>query len=84
MVEKIKYAGSYNNTSTKLGQLVTADHVVSTKDNMLGIDGSRDILVITDAYCGFKSAYPVPDKTADSTADAIKHIKGDRVIERLY
>ena len=26
----------------------------------------------------------MPDKTADSTADAIKHIKGDRVIERLF
>ena len=40
--------------------------------------------MIKDAFSGFKPAYPMPDKTADSTADAIKHIKGDRVIERLY
>ena len=84
MVEKIKYAGSYKNASTTLGQLVTADHVVSTRDNMMGMDGSQDILVIKDALSGVKLAYPMPDKTADSTADAIKHIKGDRVIERLF
>ena len=53
-------------------------------DNMLGIEGSRDILVIKDAYSGFKSAYPMPDKTADSTADAIRHFKSDRTIERFY
>ena len=49
MVEKRKIAGSYKKTSKIWGQLVTADHVVSTKDNLLGIDGSRDILVIKDA-----------------------------------
>ena len=84
MAEKRKLAGSYKNTSTRWGQLVTADHVVSTTDNVLGVDGSRDILVIKDAYSGIKSAYPMPEKTADSTSDAIKHVEGDRAVDRLY
>ena len=51
---------------------------------MLGIDGSRDILVLKDAFSGFKAAYPMPDRRADSTADAIRHFKGYRNIERFY
>ena len=51
---------------------------------MLGIDGSRDILVLKVAFSGFKAAYPMPDRKADSTADAIRHIMGDRKVERFY
>ena len=51
---------------------------------MLGIDGSRDVLVLKDAFSGFKAAYPMPDRRADSTADAIRHFMGDRKIERFY
>ena len=71
---KAAYAGSYRNTSTRWGQLVAGDH----------IDGNRGILVIKDAFSNFKSAYPMPDESADSTMDAIKHFKGERSIERLY
>ena len=48
---------------------------------MLGIDGSRDMLVIMDAFSGFKAACPMADKIADSTMEAIRHYKGDRKIE---
>ena len=34
MQEKRKYVGSYNNTATRWGQLVTGDHIVSTQDNI--------------------------------------------------
>ena len=61
-----------------MGQLVTGGHIVSTQDNMLGIYGNRDILVMKDAYSGFKAAYPMPDKKADLTADAIKHLMGKK------
>ena len=67
-----------------MGQVVAGDHIVSTKDNMLGLDGNKDILVIQDAFSGFQSAYPMPDKTVDSTMDAINHVKGERNIERFY
>ena len=51
---------------------------------MIGIDGHNDILVIEDAFSGCMSAYPMPDKTADSTVDVIKHVKGERTLERFY
>ena len=66
MKEKRKYVGSYMNTATRWGgQLVTGDHIVSTQDNMLGIDGNRDMLVIKDACSRLKAAYPMPNKKAD-------------------
>ena len=33
---------------------------------------------------GFKAAYPMPDRKADSTADAIRPFMGDRKIGRFY
>ena len=54
------------------GELVTGDHIVSTHDNMLGMNGSRDMMVLKDAYSGLKAAYPMPDKSSDSTMMAIK------------
>ena len=75
MKEKRKYVGSYKNTATRWGQLVTGDHIVSTQDNMLGI-GNRDIFIHEIClFSGFKAACPTPDKKAESTADAIKHFK---------
>ena len=50
---------------------------------MLGRDGSRDILVIKDALAGFKAAYPMPDKSTDSTMDTLKPFKGERTTGRL-
>ena len=51
---------------------------------MLGLDGNRDTLVIKDAFSQFRSAYPMPDRSADSTMVAIEHFKGERNIERFY
>ena len=65
MKEKRKYAGSYQNHTIRWGQLVTGGHITSTKDNMLGIGGSKDMLVIKDAFSGFKAAYPMSDKSAE-------------------
>ena len=62
MKEKRKYVGSYHNTTVRWGQLVTGDHITSTKDKMLGIDGSKDMLVIEEAVSGFKAAYPMATK----------------------
>ena len=42
------------------------------------------MLVIMDAFSGFKAAYPMADKSAESTMEAIRHYKGDRKIERFY
>ncbi|MFM7987884.1 MAG: hypothetical protein ACKPKO_52085, partial [Candidatus Fonsibacter sp.] len=84
MKETRKYAGSYRNTATRWGELVTGDRITSVHDNMLGIEGGNDVLVMKDAYSGLKVAYPMPDKSADSTRMAIQHFKGNREIYRFY
>ncbi|MFM7983421.1 MAG: hypothetical protein ACKPKO_29265, partial [Candidatus Fonsibacter sp.] len=84
MKEKRKYAGSYQNKATCWGELVTGDHITSTHDTMLGIEGGKDVLVMMDAYSGLKVAYPMPDKSADSTMMAIQQFKGNREISRFY
>ncbi|MFM7979396.1 MAG: hypothetical protein ACKPKO_08785, partial [Candidatus Fonsibacter sp.] len=84
MKESRQYAGSYKSTATRWGELVTGDHIASTQDNMLGIQGSRDIMVIKDAYSGLKSSYPMPDKSAESTIIAIKHFQREREFARFY
>ncbi|MFM7981923.1 MAG: hypothetical protein ACKPKO_21645, partial [Candidatus Fonsibacter sp.] len=69
---------------TRWGELVNGDHIVSTHDNMLGMGGSKDVMVLMDAFSGLKVAYLVPDKSADSTLMAIKPFKGNREISRYY
>ncbi|MFM7983845.1 MAG: hypothetical protein ACKPKO_31420, partial [Candidatus Fonsibacter sp.] len=64
--------------------LVTGDHITSVHDNMLGIEGGKDVLVLNDAYSELKVAYPMPDKSAASTMMAIQHFKGNREIIRFY
>ena len=66
------------------GELGTCDHIVSNHNNMLGMNGGRDMMVLKDAFSGLKAAYPMPDKSADSTMMAIKLFKGDREISRFY
>ena len=51
---------------------------------MQGIDGNRDVMVLKDALSVLRAAYTMPDKTADSTAHAMKHFKGERIIELYY
>ncbi|MFM7989772.1 MAG: hypothetical protein ACKPKO_61710, partial [Candidatus Fonsibacter sp.] len=56
MKEKRKYAGSYRNTASRLGELVTGDHIVSTSDNMLGIDGGNDIFGYDGCLLGIRTS----------------------------
>ncbi|MFM7984533.1 MAG: hypothetical protein ACKPKO_34925, partial [Candidatus Fonsibacter sp.] len=76
MKETRKYAGSYRNIATRWGELVTGDHIVSTHDNMLGMSGSNDVMVLMDAFSGLQAV--------DSTLMAIKLFKGEREISRFY
>ena len=58
MKNKRKYAGSFENTATAWGQRLTADHITSQKDRMLGVTGDRDALVIKDLFSGRKNFTP--------------------------
>ncbi len=67
-----------------MGVARQGNHIVFTYDNMLGVDGNCDIMVMEDAFSGLKAAYTMPDKAADPTVHAITYFKGNRNIERFY
>ena len=84
MMEAPSYKHSYVKTAQEWGQRLTADHITSLKDKMLGITGDRDALTIKDEYSGLKNMYPTKTKDAEDTIDAIRKFAGDRTIWNLY
>ena len=67
-----------------MGRRVAADCAVSVTKGMIGVDGNKDVRTNKALCSGFMVAYPMPDKPGDSTAGAIRHLKGDLLIERLH
>ena len=84
MRRKPKYKGSFKNEAMWWGQHLTADHITSKKDNMLGVTGDRNALVIKDLYSGLKHLYPTKTKNTEDTTESIRHFVGDRGARRLY
>ena len=76
-VEAPSYKGSYVKTAQEWGQKVTADHITSLKDSMLGITGDRDALTIKDESSGLKNLYPTKTKNVEETEMAIREFAGD-------
>ena len=54
------------------------------KDNIIGTDRDNDVLVIGATLSNCKCVCPMLAKTVASTAEAIRHFKGDSTIHRLY
>ena len=52
---------------------MTADHITSIKERMLGITGDKDCLVIKDGYSGLRAFYPTPTKDAKETVAKLQH-----------
>ena len=78
------FKGSYNRKPEQWGWCITCDHIVSQKDNMLGITGSRDCLTIKDLWSKLKHCYPTEDKSTEETVRCMKHFIGDRKVRRVY
>ena len=79
-----KFKGSFKNSASFWGQHLTADHITSQKENMLGVTGDRDALVVKDLYSGLKHLYPTADKSAKTTEASLRHFIGDRMCRKLY
>ena len=84
MRKKPRFKGSFQNTATFWGQHLTADHITSVKDSMLGVTGDKNAFVIKDLYSGLKHLYPTKTKDAEETEASIRHFAGDRGIRKLY
>ena len=59
----------------RFGRQITADHVV-LRDADKGRDGERYIIVVLDRDTNWLGAYPVPDKTAEESVNALLPFTG--------
>ena len=84
MKHKKKMKGSFKPCTRHWGEHLTADHITSVKDNMLGVSGDRDALVVKDIHSGLKHLYPTKTKTALDTERRLKEFVGPRNVDVLY
>ena len=78
-------AGSFDRPVEKWGDIITVDHMVQTdEDWTIGCDGSKNLLAVKDLATGLKWAYPMPTKSAENTADALKRFCGSYRIGCVY
>ena len=79
-----KMKGSFKPSTRRWGEHLTADHNTSIKDNMLGVTGDRDALVVKDIHSGLKHLYPVKTKNVVDTEPRLKEFVGPRNVDVLY
>ena len=60
------------------------DHMVTMGELSRGIEGNRVVFVNMDITSGLRVAYPLPDKSAESTTMAIRMFAGKRMLHKLY
>ena len=83
MKHKRKMKGSFKPTTSRWGQQLTADHIISIKDNMLGVTGDRDAFVVKEIHSGLKHLYPVKTNDAMETEQRLKEFVGPRNVDVL-
>ena len=76
--------GSFQLCTSRWGEHLTADHITSVKDNMLGVTGDRDAFVVKDIHSGLQHLYPVKNKDAMETERRLKEFVGPRNVDVLY
>ena len=75
MRHKRKLAGSFRVEAAAWGDHLTADHITSIKDRMLGVTDDKDVFVVRDPYSGLKHPYPLKTKSAAGTETSIQHFR---------
>jgi hypothetical protein len=59
---------------TKFGDEITLDHVVTVHPEAASFDGMADALVVRDRATGWVEFYPIPSKSTDDTAKALRSL----------
>ena len=59
----------------RFGDIVTCDHVYAHSEDLEGITGDRDLLVVYDVGTGCLAAYPVKNKSTQETAKRLTHFR---------
>ena len=68
----------------KFGHIVTCDHVYAHSEELEGITGDRDLLVVFDLGTKCIAAYPVKNKSTDETTKRLAHFRGKDSIRYFF
>ena len=63
---------------------MTADHAYAHSEELEGINGDMDVLVISDHWSKFLGVYPLKGKAAKYTHQALVHFAGNDKTQRVY
>jgi hypothetical protein len=63
---------------TRFGEQVTADHLISSRENSVGYDGSKYAIVIYDIATSYRDCFPTGDKDAIDARLALQQFVGPR------
>ena len=81
MKEKRAYRGAMQRELKAWGDIITADHVDSSRKELMGIGGEKEAMTIRDLFSGLTHFYPMNDKATASTVTAMKLFIGDRKVK---
>ena len=76
--------GAYQRITTRFGQIVTCDHMISRSVENQGLRGETNALTVKDLHTKLLMCYAVFTKSADEVEDALRHFKGTRRIDVVY
>ena len=70
----------------RFGDVVTCDHIILRKhEHELGVgEDKRTALSILDVATKFMACYPLPNKSAEATVVALRHVVGPQRVKLLY
>ena len=85
MAHKRHFAGSYRREPKKWGEIITADHLVSTKRGRKhGVRGWKNSVNLKDLWSGLIASVPVKNKGHEEATRAFRFFCGSRKIQRIY
>ena len=78
------YTGAFDRTPAKWGDLITCDHIDSRNNEMTGLHGEKNALVIKDFWSGLVMIYPAITKDGPETEEAIADFLGSKPCRRSF
>ena len=85
MAHKRHFTGSYRREPKKWGEIITADHLVSTKRGRKhGVRGWKNSVNLKDLWSGVIASVPVKNKGHEEATRAFRFFCGGRKIQRIY
>jgi len=83
MAEPKHMTGSSQCDLKRRGEIITADHLVSTMDTWAGVRGYRNAVNIKDLWPRMIASVPVRNKKHDEARKAFKWFCGSRKIQMI-